>query len=436
MHSLRVAPMAARRVLWTHNLRSRVVDSLYRHVLVRSAGKVLPAAQTRHLCCSHAARPKVLVLGGYGTFGRLICERLASSDVDMTVIVAGRSLERATVLARSLPGDRGHGIALDVGIAQEGLLVEQLSETGCHTVINCCGPYVPDGTYKVASACVDAGMNYIDLAGKQTRGRCFAPLFNIACMATDNRKFVCGIKDALDDAAKKAGVVVVSGASTVPTFTNAAVDALSTRFRAIHEVEWAICPGARGPRGVGTAQSVLSYAGVQVPVPTQDTSRQWFGWLHPNVEWLHGLPYRSLACLVDVADLEVLPDRYPSLRHMFPRASLEPWSVMCALMAMAAARAAGLAPSWERLAPWLVPMSNWVFRLGTEQGGFLVTVRGPAADSLGAAGSPVSPAPNVVAGMCGVSAPEEMLPAAPVVEHTWSLYAGAGDGPQVCFVHP
>lgn len=187
---------------------------------------------------------------------------------------------------------------------------------------------------------------------------------------------MCGIKDALDDAAKKAGVVVVSGASTVPTFTNAAVDALSPRFRAIHEVEW-----ARGPRGVGTAQSVLSYAGVQVPVPTHKTpAGSGSAGCTPVSSGCMGC-HRSLASLVDVADLEVLPDRYPALRRMFLRASLEPWSVMCVLMAVAATRAAGLATRWERLAPWLVPTSNWVFKLGTEQGGFLVTVRGPAADS-------------------------------------------------------
>ena len=74
-------------------------------------------------------------------------------------------------------------------------------------LINATGPYQAQD-YSLARACIAAGVHYLDLA--------------------DARAFVTGIT-ALDAEARSAGVLVVSGASTVPGLSGAVVDAYAPR---------------------------------------------------------------------------------------------------------------------------------------------------------------------------------------------------------------
>lgn len=128
---------------------------------------------------------KVLILGGYGNFGKRISTQLAKSGFQ--IIVSGRDPKKATKLASELSAE---GIAFDVNKD----LAKQLKTLKPKVVINPCGPF-QNADYSVAKACIEHGVNYIDLA--------------------DARDFVVGITE-LDIAAKKANVLVVSGASSVP----------------------------------------------------------------------------------------------------------------------------------------------------------------------------------------------------------------------------
>ncbi len=81
-------------------------------------------------------------------------------------------------------------------------LAERLRGAAPDLVIHTCGPFQGQD-YRVAEACIDAGVDYIDLA--------------------DGREFVAGI-EALSERASTSGVVTVSGASSVPGPSSAAVD--------------------------------------------------------------------------------------------------------------------------------------------------------------------------------------------------------------------
>src|SRR6185295_15428736 len=104
---------------------------------------------------------RVLLLGGYGAFGGRIAERLAREN-DVEVVVAGRSLQRAhEFAARVQQGARARitparldGIQVAAG---------DLAALRPLLVINASGPYQHQD-YRLARACVAAGVHYLDLA--------------------------------------------------------------------------------------------------------------------------------------------------------------------------------------------------------------------------------------------------------------------------------
>jgi len=133
---------------------------------------------------------RVLIIGGYGNFGSYIARRLASSD-DIRLLIGGRSVGKAQAFIASiapLHTADAHAINIDDD------LTEVLARIAPDIVIHTSGPFQTQD-HRVARACIVQGCHYVDLA--------------------DARDFVATI-GKLDSDAKTRGVLVVSGASSVP----------------------------------------------------------------------------------------------------------------------------------------------------------------------------------------------------------------------------
>lgn len=78
---------------------------------------------------------KVLVLGGYGNFGKRISTALIRKDIP--VIIAGRNLAKAQTLASQLNSPLVTIAAFDVN--QD--LTSQLQSLHPSVVVNTCGPF-------------------------------------------------------------------------------------------------------------------------------------------------------------------------------------------------------------------------------------------------------------------------------------------------------
>lgn len=139
---------------------------------------------------------KVLVLGGYGVFGARLARLLVRDGHD--VCIAGRNRAAAQSLAAELGC---HAVRLD----RAG---ELTSLAGFDVVVDAAGPFHSYGKdpYRLARTAISMGVHYLDLS--------------------DNAEFCAGIT-ALDDAAHAAGLCVISGLSTVPALSSAAVRALA-----------------------------------------------------------------------------------------------------------------------------------------------------------------------------------------------------------------
>lgn len=273
---------------------------------------------------------KIAVLGATGVFGsRLV--RMLEADGHQVIAVSRRGTGG---LALDRAGDLGPLWAL-----------------APDAVVDAAGPFhaYGDDPYRVARAAVAQGVHYLDLA--------------------DDAAFCEGIT-VLDDAARAAGVVVLSGVSSVPCLSGAAVAALAEGME-IDTIETAILPGNRAPRGRAVVEGILARAGVPFDGWVGGRAEQVRNW--SGTELVDLAPGdRRRAWQIEVPDQRLFPAAFGARTVVF-RAGLELGLMGWGLAAL----------SWIRGRMGLrVPVgpvmagARLLERFGTDAGGMVVQVTG------------------------------------------------------------
>jgi saccharopine dehydrogenase-like NADP-dependent oxidoreductase len=307
----------------------------------------------------------ILVLGGYGFFGERIGAALRT-HASIRLLIAGRDVEKARQTAQRLGLPAEHGLAMD---AHAPDLAHTLQAHGVNTVIHTAGPFQGQD-YAVAQAAIAAGANYIDLA--------------------DGREFVAGIA-SLDAAARAAGVLVTSGASSLPALSSAAVDRYLPRFSRLDTIRHGIGSAARAP-GLATMRGVFGYCGKPFQRLEQGQWRTVYGWLD-SIRYRFPSPVgarRLGSC--DVPDLALFPARYPGVRSVSFHAGFAGAAGHLVVWAGAQLVRLGLLAS---LTPWAAPLhrlSGWMEAFISDKGGMFVTMEGAGTD-----GAPLTLTWHVVA---------------------------------------
>jgi len=294
---------------------------------------------------------RVVVIGGYGNFGARVCRGLVGSP-GMEVIAASRH-----------PDAGLHGVAnLNVQHARLDFSAPDfpaaLARLAPDLVIHCAGPFQSQD-YRVALAAMAAGAHYLDLS--------------------DGRQFVVGFAEAVYPAALAARRVAISGASSVPALSSAVIDTLKIRLPQIEEIQIAIAPGQRAPRGEATMVAVFGYAGKPFKWMSKGAWRDAWGWQELRRLRFEGLGARwAAAC--DVPDLELFPRLYPGVQTVEFRAALEIGAQQFALWAAAMLRRLGVPLPIERWAKALNAVASSMNVFGGDRGGMLVSLVGRRAD--------------------------------------------------------
>ncbi len=323
------------------------------------------------LCFAHESlhtsplKHTILVLGGYGFFGARICAALAT-DPSIRLIVAGRDIAKARALALQLGLGEDQAAAID---ATASSLAGRFTALGINTVIHTAGPFQGQD-YGVARAAIDAGANYIDLA--------------------DGRDFVADI-GRLDAEAKASGVLVTSGASSLPALSSAVVDRYLPRFQRLDTIRHGIASGARAP-GLATMRGVFGNCGKAFTRSRLGKTESVYGWLDLS---LHRYPApigRRFLGSCDVPDLVLFPRRYPSVQTVSFHAGFA--SAPGHLFVWFASQLVrlGLMRSLVPLAQPLHTVSGYLERFVSDKGGMFV-----AMDGMGEDGQPLQLEWNLVA---------------------------------------
>lgn len=311
---------------------------------------------------------RILVIGGYGGFGARLTRRLLGAGHE--VIVAGRSADKGAAFCAGLAdceavvADRANGIGMVMARVRPDL------------VIDAAGPFQASG-YTVPEACIAMRIPYLDLA--------------------DARDFVTGI-GSLDKAARRAGVVVVTGASSEPALSGAVARKLAEGMSAVAQVEIVISASNRAVGGASVARAILSYVGKPLRLWR---GRRWstgHGWqeLRRMRLAVAGRPaLRRWVALADVPAHDLLPAMLPGRPAVTFRAGTELGFQMLALWLASWPVRWGWLASLDRAARWLIPLQRLTRRVGSDRSAMSVTLRGGR------------------------------------IERNWTLVASRGDGPEI-----
>lgn len=315
---------------------------------------------------------RVLLLGGYGGFGGRIAQRLAAAGHE--VLVAGRSIEKARVFCGQTPGFIP--LALD-----RSQIAAALEEHRPDMVVDASGPFQAMD-YAIPTACIAAGVHYVDIA--------------------DGRDFVCGIQ-ALNDGAKAADVVILSGASSVPALSGAAVRHLAKGMDRVRAVEMAISASNKATAGPAVSAAILGQVGQPIRIWRGQRWAQAFGWREMRSARFQcagtgPITGRNVA-LVDVPDLALLPERLAGRPAVSFRAGTElrfqNWALWLASWLVRARFIKTLTP----VARILHPLQSLTRSLGSDRSAMVVRLFGDVAGKR--------------------------------VERRWTLIADQGDGPEI-----
>ena len=297
---------------------------------------------------------KVLILGGYGTFGGRLAQLLADEE-RLTLIIGGRSHAKAQAFCAGLPPS-----AVPVSFDRDGDVELQLREIAPAIVVDATGPFQSYGAdpYRVVRAAIALGIDYLDLA--------------------DSSAFVKGIA-RFDGEARAQGIFVLAGVSSFPVLTAAVVRKLAHGMARVGCITGGIAPSPYANVGINVIRAIASYAGKPVAVMHDGRKANGYAMIESRRYTIAPpgrLPlYPVRFSLVDVPDLELLPELWPGLRSAWMGAGPVPEIWHRALNGLA----------WLvrlRLLPSLSPFASLMYRTinllswGEHRGGMFVAVEG------------------------------------------------------------
>ncbi len=297
---------------------------------------------------------RVLILGGYGNFGKRIAENL-SQHLDLTIFIAGRNRSKAEYVCRQLAAKTNHTklvpYTLDI---LSPCFQTHLTKINPDLVIHTSGPFQQQD-YRVPQACIDIQSHYIDLA--------------------DDRQFVTQI-DQLNDKAISNNCAIISGASSVPGLSTCVVNELSSQYQSLESLDIAIAPGNKAERGIATLKGILSYTGH--PYKTW-SDRKWqtiYGWMdNRRVDFGQCIGMRNIAN-VEVPDLDIFPALYPEIHQVTFQAGLELRMLHQTMVAMAWLSKAGIIKNWAKWSSQILKLSHLFDYFGTDVGGMRIKLTG------------------------------------------------------------
>ncbi len=292
----------------------------------------------------------IMIVGASGVFGSRLVTQLAIKG-HRNFILAGRDEAKASDILRELRGLNCEASFCIFDRSQPDVAL--LKRLAPYIIVDAAGPF-QGSSLALPKAAIAAGVHYLDLA--------------------DARDFVARIS-TLDQAAKAAGVAVISGASSTPALSHAVLDRVIKGWKRIDEILVAIAPGNRAPRGLSVMKAILAGVGEPIRLLQNGKGGQSFGWAEDEQIEIAGVGRRHIA-LCETPDLDLLVERYhPRVSAEF-KAGLELGIMHNSLRVLAALRAKKLIPNLAPLAGIFQFLARPLYPFGSDAGGMFIRVTG------------------------------------------------------------
>jgi hypothetical protein len=301
---------------------------------------------------------KILIIGGYGTFGSRL-SRLLANQSQLTLLIAGRSIKHAQILCQELNNNLATILPLYFD-RNDSQIESRLQSIQPNLVVDATGPFQSYGKdpYRVVKACLATSINYLDLA--------------------DGSQFV---KDIIqfDNQAKEKNIYVLSGVSSCPVLTVVVVRHLAKGLNTIHSIKGGIAPSPYADIGPNVIRAIASYSGQQMRLVRNGQSTVGYA-LTENMRYTISPPgYIPLNnrrfSLIDVPDHQILRDLWPNINSIWIGAGPIPEILHRLLNSLA------WLVRW-RLISSLSPFTSLFYRVmnvvrwGEHRGGMFVSIEG------------------------------------------------------------
>lgn len=318
--------------------------------------KVEPVLKIRDsdLIEAEPAKYTVLILGGYGNFGKRLSDLLLQHE-NISLVIAGPNESKAkqlqVVLQQKHPEHAISALVLDRNADD---FVEKLKNARVDILVHTAGPF-QNQSYQVAHACLEAKVHYVDIA--------------------DARDYVINI-EALQEQAVEKNIVMVSGASSVPGLSSAVIAHYASLFSNVLEIDFGISPGNQVERGLGTLRSVFDYVGKPFQQLNEGKWQKVYGWQQMHrVYFGDNVGMRWMSCC-DVPDLALLPKKYPHVRSVRFFAGLELGFLHLMMWVFSWVVRSKLLRNLAPLSKLILKISKWFDKWGSPTGGMYLHMYG------------------------------------------------------------
>ena len=291
----------------------------------------------------------ILILGGYGNFGKRIARTLVKDGYG--VIISGRNNANAKATIDAIIADFPNANIQAAIFDAEVSLDENLKKLSPKVLINTIGPF-QSKNYEIAKTCILNGVNYIDLA--------------------DGRDFVVHFH-TLNAMSQSQNIIAISGASTVPALSSAVLEHFKDSFTEIENVKYGISPGQKAERGLATTQGILGYAGKKLK-PAYGSNEYIYGWQDIYLQKIPEIGFRWMANC-DIPDLDLLPPKYGIKRIAFG-AGLELGFLHLGLWALSWFVRLGIPLKLDNYAKPMLWVADFFNFLGSDDGGMFMQIKG------------------------------------------------------------
>jgi hypothetical protein len=299
---------------------------------------------------------KILIIGGYGTFGGRLAQLLADDD-RLTLLIAGRSKKKAEDFCKQLPSKANK---IPLTFDRDGDVETQIKDISPTLVVDATGPFQIYGEdpYRVVKACIANGIDYVDLA--------------------DGTDFVKNVSQ-FNEEAKAKNIFILSGVSSLPVLSAAVIRRLSRDSLKIHSIKAGIAPSPYAGVGLNVIRAISSYAGKRLQLVRDGQPTSAYA-LTETMRYTISPPghlplNNNLYSLVDVPDLKVLPDLWPGLDSIWMGAGPVPEILHRMLIGLAWLVRIHLLPSLLPFASLFHFVMN-ILRWGDHRGGMFVLING------------------------------------------------------------
>jgi hypothetical protein len=300
---------------------------------------------------------RILIVGGYGTFGGRLVELLEGHG-DLTLLIGGRSLARARAYCARRKTSKA--LLVPTRFERSDADLALLEALRVALLVDASGPFQAYGSdpYALVKRCIDSSVNYLDLA--------------------DGSDFVAGIH-AFDEQARARGVFVLSGVSSFPVLTAAVVRRLAAGMSRIDGIRAGIAPSPFARVGGNVIRAIAGYAGQRIDRRRSGRAMPGYPFTE-HMRFVIAVPgkiplERRRFSLVDVPDLRALALLWPEAQDIWMGAAPVPAALHRVLTMLAWLVRLRLFPRLSCMAGLIHYVTNHV-RWGEHRGGMFVEVRG------------------------------------------------------------